>query len=277
MAPDESPQARPGHRMPELVEVMARLLGPGGCPWDREQTLASLIPFLLEESYEVIEAIEVKGPEEHCEELGDVLLQVVFQAALQSAAGEFDIDAVIAGIIDKLVRRHPHVFGDADAETSGEGLAQWNAIKAEEKRAKAAAKGEPDAPPARLLDAVSEHLPALPQAHQISRKVAKVGFDWEDAAGCADKVREELAEIDEAARAGDRAELEAEVGDLLFAAVSLARKLGCDPETALRHANRRFRARFGYVEDRLREAGRSPSESNLAEMDTLWEQAKLTP
>ncbi|WP_428262910.1 nucleoside triphosphate pyrophosphohydrolase [Haliangium sp.] len=271
MALSNPPGHRRGHTLPALVEVMARLLGPDGCPWDREQSLESLIPFLIEEAYEVIEAIETGHPDEHCEELGDLLMQVVFQAALQQAEGRFDIDDVIAGITDKLIRRHPHVFADADAATSSEVVAQWEAIKAEEKRARNQA-----ARPRRVLDGVPAPLPALPQAHKISARVAKVGFDWDDAAGCLRKVGEEMDEVERAAASGDADAVEAEIGDLLFAVVSLARKLDCDPETALRRANRRFMRRFAYVEDRLHDAGRSPADASLAEMDALWDQAKAT-
>lgn len=262
------PSARvPGHSLPDLVQVMRRLLAPDGCPWDREQTLETLIPFLIEETYEVIEAIEGGHAGEHCEELGDLLMQIVFQTALRDAGGEFDMDDVIRGITDKLIRRHPHVFAGASVETSSEVLAQWEAIKAEEKRARGEAR-------ARVLDGVPAALPALPRAQKISARVAKVGFDWEDAAGCSRKVREELDEVERAAASGDAAAVEAEIGDLLFAVVSLARKHGCDAETALRRANQRFARRFAYVEDRLHAQGRSPAESTLAEMDALWDQAK---
>lgn len=261
-----------GHSLPTLVQVMRRLLAPDGCPWDREQTLSTLIPYLIEESYEVIDAIETGTPADHCEELGDLLLQIVFQAALREAEGQFGIDDVVRGIADKLVRRHPHVFADAEAEDAEAVVDQWERIKAEEKRA----RGTQADGPARLLDKVPAAMGALPQAHKISARVAKVGFDWEDTAGCSAKVREELGEVEHAAASGDQAAVEAEIGDLLFAVVSLARKHGCDPEHALRQTNRRFRRRFGYVEDRLRERGRTPRESDLAEMDALWDQAKAT-
>ncbi len=252
---------------------MRRLLAPDGCPWDREQTLETLIPFLVEESYEVIEAIERGRPDEHCEELGDLLMQIVFQTALREAEGHFDLDDVVSGISDKLIRRHPHVFADAHAATSSEVLAQWEEIKAEEKRARAGEDG-PEGARQRVLDGVPKALPALPQAQKISARVAKVGFDWEDAAGCSRKVREELDEVEHAAASGDPAAVEAEIGDLLFAVVSLARKHGCDAETALRRANQRFSRRFGYVEDQLHAQGSNPGDATLAEMDALWDQAK---
>jgi MazG family protein len=272
--PPSDPAARiPGHSLPALVQVMRRLLAPDGCPWDREQTLETLIPFLVEEAYEVIEAIEGGRPDEHCDELGDLLMQIVFQTALREAEGHFDIDDVVGAISTKLIRRHPHVFADAHAATSSEVLAQWEEIKAEEKRARASEGGGAGGRE-RVLDGVPRALPALPQAQKISARVARVGFDWEDAAGCSAKVREELDEVERAAASGDPAAVEAEIGDLLFAVVSLARKHGCDAETALRRANRRFSRRFGYVEDQLHAQGRGPRDATLAEMDSLWDQAK---
>ena len=240
---------------------MKKLLAPDGCPWDREQTLGSLKSYLIEETYEVLEAIEEGTPAEHCEELGDLLMQIVFQAELRAAEGRFDIDDVVRGIKDKLVRRHPHVFGDVKLSTSGEVLDQWSKLKEKEK-------------PRRTLDGLPKTLPALTRAHKLSERAAAVGFDWPDAAGARAKVVEEMAEIDHAAVTGDPAALEHEIGDLLFAAVSLARKHRVDPEAALRAANGRFSSRFEYIEDRLRERGKSPRDSDLDEMDALWEEAK---
>lgn len=269
MSSAENPDRPRGHRLPALVEIMHRLLAPGGCPWDREQTLETLMPFLVEETYEVIEAVETGSPAEHCEELGDLLMQIVFQAALRQAEGAFDIDDVIGGIGEKLVRRHPHVFADSDVTTSAEVLAQWEEIKAEEKRARDETAGPP-----RTLAGVPAAMPALTRAQKLSSRAARIGFDWPDSRGCMDKVREELAEIEEAVELGDPERIEAEVGDLLFAAVSLARKLDCDAESALRQANRRFEERFHHVEDGLHARGRSPKESSLEEMDALWREAK---
>lgn len=252
---------RPGETLAELVTVMKRLLAPDGCPWDREQTLSTLKSYLLEETYEVLEAIEEGTATEHCEELGDLLMQIVFQAELRTAAGEFTIDDVVRGIADKLIRRHPHVFSDTKLETSGQVLEQWSKLKEKEK-------------PRRTLDGVPKILPALTRAHKLSERAAQVGFDWPDAAGSRAKVVEELEEIDRAAAAGDTAAIESELGDLLFATVNFARKLGVDPEAALRGASSRFTSRFEYIEDRLREQGKSPRDSNLAEMDTLWNEAK---
>ncbi len=252
---------RPGESLADLVAVMKRLLAPDGCPWDREQTLGTLKSYLLEETYEVLEAIEEGTPAEHCEELGDLLMQIVFQSELRADEGAFAIDDVVRGIADKLVRRHPHVFGEVKLETAGQVLDQWSKLKQKEK-------------PRRTLDGVPRALPALTRAHKLSERAAAVGFDWPDAAGARAKVAEECAEIDHAMTAGDAAALEHEIGDLFFAAVSLARKLGIDPEAALRAANTRFTARFEHIEDRLRERGKSPRDSDLAEMDALWEEAK---
>jgi MazG family protein len=264
-----STDAPAGHSFPELVEVMARLLAPGGCPWDREQTLETLRPYLVEEMYEVLDALERGDVAGHCEELGDLMMQIVFQAALRAAEGAFGIDDVIGSIRDKLVRRHPHVFSDASAKTSEEVLAQWSAIKAEERRDKGAPT---DAP--RALAGVPEAMPALARAQSLGTRAAAVGFDWPDVDGARAKVAEELAELD-AARAGDdRAAVEAELGDLLLATVSLARKLDVDAEGALRAATRRFRERFEHIEDRLREAGEPIEEATMARMDALWDEAK---
>ena len=277
-----SQDPRPGATFPELVAIMDRLLAPDGCPWDREQTLETLRPFLIEESYEVLEAMEHGTPAEHCEELGDLLMQIVFQAALRRAAGGFAIDDVVRAIADKLVRRHPHVFADSRADTAAQVLVQWNEIKEREKReaADARASADPDGAPARTraLDGVPRALPALARAQKLSERAGRVGFDWPDVAGSLAKVREELAEIEAVIAAGhpapDHAAAEHEVGDLLFAVVNVARKLGVDAENALRSASTRFTDRFAHVEDRLRERGMTPAQSTLEEMDTLWDEAK---
>ncbi len=240
---------------------MRRLLAPDGCPWDREQTLDTLKPFLVEETYEVLEALEHGTPADHCEELGDLLMQIVFQAELRAAEGAFTVDDVAKGITDKLVRRHPHVFGDTKVDTSGQVLDQWAKLKEKEK-------------PRRTLDGVPLALPALLRALRVSERAAQVGFDWPDVDGARAKVDEELREIDAARDLGAKEALEHEVGDLLFATVSLARKLGVDPETALRKTVDRFQSRFEYIEDRLAERGKKPRDSDLAEMDAMWELAK---
>jgi MazG family protein len=251
-----------GDSLPDLVDVMRRLLAPDGCPWDREQTLASLKPFLLEETYEVLEALDGGTPQDHREELGDLLMQIVFQSALRETEGAFHIDDVVAGIAEKLRRRHPHVFGDQKLETSAQVLEQWTALKEKEK-------------PRRVLDGVPLAMPALARAQRLTERAGAVGFDWPDVAGARAKVTEELQEVDEAARSGDADRLRAELGDLLFATVNVARKLGVDAEGALREASDRFTSRFRFVEDRLRDGGRSPKEASLAEMDALWDEAKL--
>jgi MazG family protein len=269
---------RPGASFPELVAIMDRLLAPDGCPWDREQTLETLRPFLIEESYEVLEAMERGTPAEHCEELGDLLMQVVFQAALRRGEGAFAIDDVVRAINDKLVRRHPHVFADARADTSAQVLKQWNEIKDQEKRDAAAAAPSvgADAPTPRTLAGVPLALPALARAQKLSERAGRVGFDWPGVEGSLAKVREEIGEIEAvvAAQPLDVAAAEHEIGDLLFAVVNVARKLGVDAETALRASSTRFTARFEHIEDRLRERGKTPKQSDLAEMDALWDEAK---
>jgi nucleoside triphosphate diphosphatase len=261
-----------GASFPRLVEIMARLLAPDGCPWDREQTLATLRPFLVEETYEVLDAIEQGDAGHHCEELGDLLMQVVFHAAIRQAEGAFAIDDVVAGICDKLVRRHPHVFGDGAAmSSSSEVLTQWEAIKAQEKLS----KQQPGGGPVRTLAAVPRGLPALARAAKLGSKAGRVGFDWGGWEGSAAKVREEIGEVEEVAHSGgDPAQAHHEIGDLLFAVVNLARKLEVDPESALHDASARFTRRFEYIEDRLAADGRGPAQSDLVEMDRLWDEAK---
>lgn len=255
----------PGSSMTRLVEVMDRLLAPDGCPWDREQTLETLRPFLVEETYEVLDALSRGDVRGHCEELGDLLMQVVFHAAIRRREGAFDIDDVCNGISDKLVHRHPHVFGDAKAETSDQVLAQWEDIK----RAEKAAKGLPTD---RVLAGVKPG-PALARAQKVGSKAAKVGFDWPDVAGSIAKIEEEVQEVKEVT-AGEHAKRHHEIGDLLFAVVNVARKLEVDAEQALVDATRRFQERFEYIEDRLRERDKTPSTSTLEEMDALWNDAK---
>ncbi|HET9621979.1 MAG TPA: nucleoside triphosphate pyrophosphohydrolase [Kofleriaceae bacterium] len=260
-----------GASLPRLVEIMDRLLAPDGCPWDREQTLDSLRPFLVEETYEVLDALSKNDPAGHCEELGDLLMQIVFQAALRARAraedGGFDIDAVIAGISDKLVRRHPHVFGDvAGVQTSEQVLAQWEDIKRAEKAAAGAQKP-------RTLSGVKP-APALVRAQKIGSKAGKVGFDWPGWQGSLGKVEEETREVAEAAASGVARDMHHEIGDLLFAVVNVARKLGVDAETALIDATTRFQQRFEVVEDLLAERGKTPQSSSLEEMDALWNDAK---
>jgi len=257
-------------RFEDFVALIARLRAPGGCPWDREQTHESLKPMTVEEAYEVVEAID-HGDEELAGELGDLLLQVVFHAQIATDEGRFTIADVIDRVSDKMVRRHPHVFGDHEADTADAVLRKWEALKAEELRA----KGKPPEAGS-MLDGVSKSLPAVMEAFQMTTKVGRVGFDWPHAASVLAKLDEEAEELRRAAStpAPDHHAVQDEIGDLLFVAVNLARKLGVDPESALKATNRKFRRRFRHVEERLRESGREPASSTLEEMDALWNEAK---
>jgi MazG family protein len=249
-----------------LLSIMERLRGPGGCPWDREQTLRSLRPYVLEETYEVLEAIDGGDVGEHREELGDLLLQIVFQAQLRKEEGAFDFADVADAISGKLVSRHPHVFGDAEVKDAEGVLRQWAALKREEKRKKG--KGHS------ALEGVPRELPALARADRLTEKASRVGFDWPDAAGARAKVTEELGELDAAIAGGDRSEIEHELGDVLFALANLGRKLELAPEEALRGTVERFIRRFSHVERELATRGVPPGTATLAEMDELWEAAK---
>jgi tetrapyrrole methylase family protein / MazG family protein len=262
-----------------LVAIMARLRGPDGCPWDREQTLATLRPYVLEETYEVLEAIESGDPGAHREELGDLLLQIVFQARIAEEEGRFDLAGVADAISEKLLSRHPHVFGEgatsADARPGPEAssvrdadgvLRQWAALKKKENEAKGRGKS--------VLEGVPREMPALARAERLTEKASRVGFDWPDAAGARAKVAEELEELDEAIAGGDPARIEDELGDLLFATANLARKLGVPPEEALRRTLSKFISRFEHVETTLALRGVAHGEATLAEMDVLWEEAK---
>ena len=259
-----------GEKFAELVELIARLRAPGGCPWDREQTHESLKPMLLEEAYEVIEAIDEGNDEEFKGELGDLLLQVVFHSDIATEENRFAIADVIERVSSKMIRRHPHVFGEDTASTSTEVLRNWEAIKAAELEAKGAQKD------GSMLDSVSTKLPAVMEAFQMTTKVSRVDFDWPDVAGVIEKLDEEVGELKEAVRSSSPShkEISDEVGDLLFVAVNVARLLGVDPESALKASNRKFRRRFRYIEDRLKEQGRKPADSDHIEMDALWDEAK---
>lgn len=246
---------------------MTTLLGPGGCPWDREQTLASLRPYLIEECFELVDAIDREDTANHREELGDLLFQIVFQSAIRSRDGDFDIDDVAGDIADKLKHRHPHVFGDASASDADEVLSRWEEIKNAEKLAKGVDQTH-------LLESVPSALPALSRAQKISSKVSRVGFDWDTAEDCLGKVREETLEVEEAMAEGDLAKITEELGDLFFAATSLARKLGVDAASCLAAANRKFEGRFARLEDRLGEMGKTPKTSDLQEMDKIWDEIK---
>lgn len=265
--PDSPVRQPPGASLSHLVDIMNRLLGPTGCPWDREQTLETLRPFLIEETYEVLDALARGDVPGHCEELGDLLMQIVFHAALRAAEGAFDIDAVIASISEKLVRRHPHVFGDATGiTTSDQVLAQWDEIKRAEKAAAGVGKN-------RILAGVPPG-PALARAQRLGGKAGKAGFDWPGWEGSFAKVEEEVREVAQAVRSGDAPSMHHELGDLLFAVVNVARKVGVDAETALIDASARFQRRFEAVEDSLAGRGKTPQTSTLEEMDALWEDAK---
>jgi tetrapyrrole methylase family protein/MazG family protein len=257
-----------GGNLPDLVGLMQRLLAPTGCPWDREQTLESLLPYLVEETYEVVDALHAGDVRDHAEELGDLLLQIVFQAELRHAEGAFGIDDVVRGIVAKLVRRHPHVFGEAQAKTSAAVLVNWAKLKAVEK-AKKGRKG--------ALDGIPRSAPALVRATRAGEKAGAVGFDWPDAAGVRDKVDEEMAELDQACQAGDRGQMKHELGDTLFALANLARKLGLDAENALREATDRFARRFGHMEETLQAEGRNVTSASPEELERLWQAAKRVP
>ncbi len=268
----ESSRDEAGEKFRELVELIARLRAPGGCPWDREQTHESLKPMLLEEAYEVIEAIDEGDDEEFLGELGDLLLQVVFHSQIAAEENRFTVGEVIERISAKMIRRHPHVFADHDASTSSEVLRNWESIKAAELEAKGRAGGEGS-----MLDSVSTSLPALMEAFQMTTKVSRVDFDWPDVASVLEKLDEEVEELKQAVAIEPRShpEIAGEVGDLLFVAVNVARLLGVDPESALKASNRKFRRRFRYIEDRLREQGRKPADSDHVEMNAFWDEAKL--
>jgi tetrapyrrole methylase family protein/MazG family protein len=258
----------------ELISVMARLRAPGGCPWDREQTYSSLSQYLLEEAYETFDAIheadETGNTANLREELGDLLLQVVFHATIAAERGDFTVDDVAAGVTQKLVLRHPHVFGDAKLEHAKDVLDNWDTLKANER----AASGKKEKTLESILEEVPIHFPALLEASKITTKAAKVGFDWSDPAQVLDKIEEEIAELRQAMAADASDEISEELGDLLFAVVNLARKLDVEPETALKITNRKFRRRFRFIEDGLKASGKTVKESNLDEMDALWNEAK---
>jgi MazG family protein len=266
----------------DLVKLMARLRSPEGCPWDREQTYATLAPMLLEEAYEAFDALEEARegrPDPLREELGDLLFQITFFARVAQERGEFNIEDVIDQVHQKMVRRHPHVFGDAKAGDSAEVLRNWESIKAEEKRA--AGKDQNESNDASILDGVSTKAPALMEAHQISTKVARVGFDWKRVEDIFEKLHEEVDELRQAISAHAESKAEAdhghvreEIGDLLFVITNIARRLNVEPEAALKLSNRKFRRRFKYIERALQERGQKFEATTLDEMEVLWQEAK---
>jgi MazG family protein len=249
-----------GERLPELVEIMRRLLAPDGCPWDREQTLESLRPYVIEEAHEVVDAIDRKDMRDLREELGDLLLQIVFKSQLATA--DFGIDDVIGAICDKMVRRHPHVFGGEQAADSAAVRERWETLKARE-------KGERG-----VLDGVPVAMPALLRAQRVGEKAAHLGLDWPSAAGARQKLDEEIGELDLAIQQQDARAAEAELGDVLFAAVNLARKHAIDAEAALRKSIDKFSARVRFVERETRQRGVDSRQLPLDQLDRLWEQAK---
>jgi len=291
-----------GERFERAVSIMARLRGPGGCPWDREQTFDSIKPYTLEEAYEVLEAIDNRDWHELTGELGDLLLQVLFYAQMAKDQGTFSIDDILDHLSNKLVDRHPHVFGDVKAETSSDVLRNWEALKAEEKKKRLESGGGKSAKteeqPGSVLAGVSAAMPALLEAHKLSSRAAHVGFDWKNIAGLFEKLEEETIELQEqlkdfpapgpqphgrgVAGAGGRPQisedlrqrLEGEVGDLFFVLVNIARYLALDPESALKKTNRKFKRRFQWMEEQLRASGRTPQQTSMDELESLWQKSK---
>lgn len=258
----------------ELVNIMARLRAPGGCPWDREQTYESLAPYLLEEAFESFDAIQeaAEGKTENLrEELGDLLLQIIFHSQIAEEKGDFTIGDVCETISRKMVLRHPHVFGDKKLDTANDVLNNWDELK---KAERAITKKEEKAKDS-ILDEVPLAFPALIEANKLTRKAAKVGFDWENTKQIFDKFDEEINELKDALFKDETKNIEEEIGDLLFVVVNLARKLDVEPETALKKTNRKFRQRFKFIEAELNSNGKSLEKSNLEEMDALWNKAKI--
>jgi nucleoside triphosphate diphosphatase len=282
-----------GERFERAVSIMERLRAPGGCPWDREQTFDSIKPYTLEETYEVLEAIDNRDWPELAGELGDLLLQVLFYAEIAKEQASFSIDDVLDRLSGKLINRHPHVFGDVKAETSGEVKRNWEAIKVEERKKSGSGQNERQS----ILAGVSSAMPSLLEAYKLSSRAAQAGFDWPNVEGLFDKLREETDELREELKefpapgprpqgrgvAGSgrtavpeelQSRLEEEVGDLFFVLVNIARYLSVDPESALRKTNRKFKRRFQWMEERLHESGRSAEQAPMEELESLWQQAK---
>ncbi|MEQ9636377.1 MAG: nucleoside triphosphate pyrophosphohydrolase [Devosia marina] len=263
---------QPSRDISRLIEIMAALRDPdGGCPWDLVQDFRSIRHYTIEEAYEVADAIEREDFVDLREELGDLLLQPIYHAQMAKEAGHFDIGDVVETITEKLIRRHPHVFGDVVADGAADAQERWEAIKVHERAAKAERKG--DAEPS-ILDDVPQVLPALARAEKLTKRAAKVGFDWPDLPAVRAKIEEELAEVAEAEASGDENALREEIGDLLFAVANLARKAGVDPEAALRDANSKFTRRFHYVESRCREEAIEPAVAGLDRLDAYWNEIR---
>ena len=273
---DSSAPGTAGDRLDRLVQLMRTLRSPDGCAWDREQTLASLRPFVLEEAYEVVDAIDRGDPTALCDELGDLLLEAVFVAQICAEAGDFTISDAADAVVAKLIRRHPHVFGGSDPETDAgrrklsptEVKQQWEQIKTRERA------GTPE--PATLLDGIPEALPSLLRASRIGARTANVGFDWDAPSDVLEKVDEEMEELRQAVESADPAHIEEELGDLLFTVANLARKLRVDPESALRAANGKFTRRFRGIEQRLAARGRSLHDATPEELEREWQAVKAT-
>jgi len=265
----------PSRDISRLIEIMARLRTPvTGCPWDLEQTFATIAPYTIEEAYEVADAIARDDMHDLCDELGDLLLQVVFHARMAEEQGAFAFGDVVEAITRKMIRRHPHVFADSSGQLSPAGVkGAWDRIKAEEK-AERAARNPDAAVRSGLLAKVKAGQPALAQALALQQTASTVGFDWNDARAVLAKIREEIDEIEAALDDGDAADIAAETGDLMFALVNLARHVKADPEVTLRRTNAKFERRFAYIEAALAEKGRTPEDASLAEMDALWNEAK---
>jgi nucleoside triphosphate diphosphatase len=286
-----------GERFERAVAIMSRLRGPGGCPWDREQTFDSIKPYTIEETYEVLEAIDNRDWEELPGELGDLLLQVLFYAQMGKDQGSFSIDDVLDRLSNKLVDRHPHVFGDVKADTSSEVVRNWEALKREEKQKRDAVNGKSENKTQSILAGVSSALPALPEAHKLSSKAANVGFDWPNVEGLFDKLQEETkelrAELNHFPAPGPQplgkgvagagrpqiseelhSRLEEEVGDLFFVLVNIARYLSLDSESALKKTNRKFKRRFQWMEEQLHSSGRDLKNTSVEELEALWQKAK---
>jgi MazG family protein len=270
-------QLTPGQWFEKLVAVQARLRAPGGCPWDREQTHHSLRTYLIEEAYEVLEALESGNDAKFAEEMGDLLLQIVFHSQIAREEGRFTVSDVIREIHDKMIRRHPHVFGETRAKDSAEVLRNWEQIKAEERRLGTKKKSANEKVPAdepSLLDGVSRALPATLEGFQLTRKASRIGFDWNDASGVIAKMREETEELRNALNTQEQPKVEEELGDLLFATVNLSRFLHIDPEIALKKSNAKFSRRFRAMEKMARKTGREFKDLPREEMETLWDAAK---
>jgi ATP diphosphatase len=266
----------PSRDIARLLDIMAQLRTPGiGCPWDMEQDFATIAPYTIEEAYEVADAIARDDLPDLCDELGDLLLQVVFHARMAEEQNAFSFGDVVEAITRKMIRRHPHVFADSGGRlTPADVKGAWDRIKAEEKAERAARRPMQGGSHTSLLSSVKAGQPALTRAMQLQRKASSVGFDWNDPRAVLHKIREEADEIEAALDRGDKAELASETGDLLFALVNLARHVGADPDLALRGTNAKFERRFAYIERALAARGRKPEQASLAEMDALWNEAK---